>query len=60
MNNNPIIKDMTFDYIDEIMKIESVSFPTPWSKSLFQREIKYPKAYKKVLNAHMVRETKTS
>lgn len=49
MNNNLIIKDMTLDDIDEIMKIESVSFPTPWPKSLFQREIKYPKAYIKVL-----------
>lgn len=49
MNNNLIIKDMTLDDIDEIMKIESVSFPTPWPKSLFQREIEYPKAYIKVL-----------
>ncbi|MEM7009046.1 MAG: ribosomal protein S18-alanine N-acetyltransferase [Thermodesulfobacteriota bacterium] len=35
--------------LDEIVSIENVSFPSPWPKRIFEREIKAMNAYKRVI-----------
>ena len=39
------IRPMTEGDLDEIMQIERKSFPTPWSRRLFERELLLPYAY---------------
>jgi len=36
------IRPMTPDDLDEVLRIEAVSFPTPWSRALFERELATP------------------
>ncbi|MDI6753061.1 MAG: ribosomal protein S18-alanine N-acetyltransferase [Thermodesulfobacteriota bacterium] len=38
------IREMTERDLDEVMQIERVSFPTPWSRRLFERELSLPYA----------------
>jgi ribosomal-protein-alanine N-acetyltransferase len=38
------IRGMTEEDLDEVMQIERSSFPTPWSKRLFERELLMPYA----------------
>lgn len=33
------IGEMTREDLDEVLQIEGVSFPTPWSRALFEREL---------------------
>ena len=40
---------ITPDDLDEIVAIESVSFPSPWPKRIFEREIKAKNSYKRVI-----------
>ncbi|MEA1970643.1 MAG: GNAT family N-acetyltransferase, partial [Thermodesulfobacteriota bacterium] len=35
-------RDMTADDLEDVLSIESVSFPTPWSKGMFLEEMKHP------------------
>ena len=35
-------RDMTADDLDDVLSIESVSFPTPWSRGMFLEEMKHP------------------
>jgi ribosomal-protein-alanine N-acetyltransferase len=35
--------------IDQIVDIENVSFPSPWPKQIFEREIEAPNSYKRVI-----------
>jgi len=35
-------RDMAVDDLDEILMIERVSFPTPWSRGIFMGELEYP------------------
>ena len=35
-------RDMTADDLEDVLSIESVSFPTPWSKGIFLEEMKHP------------------
>jgi ribosomal-protein-alanine N-acetyltransferase len=39
------VRPMTEGDLDEIMQIERRSFPTPWSRRLFQRELLLPYAH---------------
>lgn len=34
------IKDMTFEDLDQVMEIEIVSFPTPWSREMFEKDLR--------------------
>ncbi|MCD6486165.1 MAG: ribosomal protein S18-alanine N-acetyltransferase [Syntrophobacterales bacterium] len=34
-------RDMTMDDLEEVLSIESVSFPTPWSEGMFLEEMKH-------------------
>jgi len=36
------IRPMTQQDLDEVLRIEAVSFPTPWSRTLFERELSTP------------------
>ena len=33
------IRRMSIDDLDQVMDIEAVSFPTPWSRQAYRREI---------------------
>jgi len=35
-------RDMTPDDMEDVMSIESVSFPTPWSRGMFLEEMRHP------------------
>lgn len=35
-------REMTADDLDDVLDIERVSFPTPWSREMFLEEIAYP------------------
>lgn len=37
---NPEIVPMTIDDLEDVLKIEKLSFPTPWPRSQFEKEIK--------------------
>lgn len=39
MNDDIIIDDMTSYDLDEVVKIERLSTPTPWSRGLFEKEL---------------------
>ncbi len=41
MNNEYIIDEMTEDDLDEVAEIEATSFPVPWSRDLFLRELQH-------------------
>ena len=36
------IREMTPQDLDEVLQIEAESFPTPWSRTLFERELSTP------------------
>jgi ribosomal protein S18 acetylase RimI-like enzyme len=36
------IREMTRQDLDEVLEIEGKSFPTPWSRVLFERELSTP------------------
>lgn len=36
------IREMTAGDLDEVLKIERVTFPSPWSRALFERELVTP------------------
>jgi ribosomal-protein-alanine N-acetyltransferase len=36
------IQEMTKEDLEEVLRIERVSFPTPWSRGLFERELVIP------------------
>jgi ribosomal-protein-alanine N-acetyltransferase len=38
------IRKMTRQDLDEVLQIEGLSFPTPWSRTLFERELSTPLA----------------
>ncbi len=38
------IREMTEQDLDEVLQIERMSFPTPWSRNLFRRELIIPYA----------------
>ena len=38
------IQEMTEPDLEEVLQIEQVSFPTPWSRRLFERELSMPLA----------------
>ncbi len=38
------IREMTEQDLEEVLQIERMSFPTPWSRNLFQRELIIPYA----------------
>ena len=40
MDNEYLIDEMTEDDLDDVTEIEQSSFPVPWSKDLFLRELK--------------------
>ncbi len=43
------IDTITSDDLDAIVDIENVSFPSPWPKRIFEREIKAKNSYKRVV-----------
>jgi ribosomal-protein-alanine N-acetyltransferase len=38
MNNIEIVP-LSLEHIDDVLKIDNLSFPTPWSRNSFQREV---------------------
>jgi len=36
------IRNMSADDLDEVIKIERISFPTPWSEEMFRAELRSP------------------
>ncbi len=40
---------MSIDDLDDIITIENASFPSPWSKRIFEKEIKASNSYKRVV-----------
>ncbi|MEA3471224.1 MAG: ribosomal protein S18-alanine N-acetyltransferase [Thermodesulfobacteriota bacterium] len=36
------VREMTSDDLDEVLSIEETSFPTPWTKAMFQEELFVP------------------
>ena len=49
MQNEPLtnwkILPLTEEDIDEVLKIEEDSFPKPWSRNIFEKELKNPVSY---------------
>ena len=43
------IDAICFEDLDEILAIENVSFPSPWPKRIFEREIEAKNSYKRVI-----------
>jgi len=41
-----IIDDMTSNDLSAVMAIEQVSFPTPWTAGMFERELESPHSYR--------------
>lgn len=39
---NPIFEKLATPHLREVLEIEQVSFPQPWSQALFEREINFP------------------
>lgn len=53
MNQHTIeILHMTMDDIDEIVSIENSSFPAPWSRDIFMRELQIPVSQSLVAKKH--------
>lgn len=44
METELIIRQMRFDDIDSVLKVEKRSFPTPWSRLMFFDELQNPRA----------------
>lgn len=42
MGVNIETRDMTADDMEDVLSIESVSFPTPWSRGMFLEEMRHP------------------
>jgi ribosomal-protein-alanine N-acetyltransferase len=42
-------EDLAIEHLDDVLKIERVSFKTPWSKSAFIHEIHFEKSFFKVI-----------
>ena len=41
--NNIEILSLKFEHIDSVLKIDALSFPTPWSRESFERELEINK-----------------
>jgi ribosomal-protein-alanine N-acetyltransferase len=39
---NPVFEKLAAGHLREVLEIENASFPKPWSRALFEREINFP------------------
>ena len=45
MSNDLLINEMTAEDLDEVLEIENRSFPLPWSRALFEKELENGHAF---------------